>query len=599
MCQKDGTTLCKSMFYSEEIIEEVRERNPIADVIGSYIHLTKKGGNYFGVCPFHNEKTPSFSVSPSRQMYHCFGCSAGGNVISFVMQYENLTFPEALKVLADRAGMTLPEVHVTKEQRAESDLRTRLLAIHKDAAIYYVHMLQSDKGKIGKDYFLKRGLSEETIRSFGLGYTGQYSGMLYKYLKGKGYTDNELKESGLVTINENGGHDKFWNRVMFPILDTNNRVIAFGGRVMGDGEPKYLNSPETKLFDKSRNLYGLHVAKKTREKFFLICEGYMDVISMHQAGFTNSIASLGTAFTEQHGHIIKRYLNEVILCYDSDGAGKKAALRAIPILRKVGLKVSVLNLSPYKDPDEFMKKAGKEEFINRIQRAMNGFLFEVSALRENYDFEDPQDKANFFNETARMLSHFTDEIERNSYIEAVANTFGYDYGILRKKVAQIGNQIGFSERPDDEWKPKKEARLKTVSKENGFESEKLVFADLLETPSHFAAISAALSPEEFGSEVTREIAKRLFDQLAMGKTEPAKIPDAFTKEEDLKKAAEALSGAYPEELSKSEKESALIEAISRVKSLALEKAIDSCEDPTELKQLMDAKTALRSLTIKF
>ena len=295
------------MFYSEEIIEEVRQRNPIVDVIGSYVHLTKKGGNYFGLCPFHNEKSPSFSVSASKQMYHCFGCGKGGNVLTFIMEYENYSFPEAMEMLAKRAGIDLPQQEYTPQMKAEADQRTMLLKMHKDAAIFYVSMLRSPQGKPGLDYLKKRELTDETIRSFGLGYAGPHPEALYRYLKSKGYTDSQMKDSGLISIRERGEGDRFWNRVMYPIMDVNNRVIAFGGRVMGDGQPKYLNSPETKIFDKSRNLYGLNVARRTKEKYFLVCEGYMDVISMHQAGFTNAVASLGTAFTSQHGMITVSY----------------------------------------------------------------------------------------------------------------------------------------------------------------------------------------------------------------------------------------------------------------------------------------------------
>ncbi len=265
------------------------------DIVSGYVKLQKKGSNYFGLCPFHNEKSPSFSVSPAKQMYYCFGCGAGGNVITFVMEYENYSFSEAFKVLADRAGVKLPVEEYSKEAREQEDLRAALLEMNKLAASYFYYQLKKPQGEAGYRYLKDRQLSDETIVRFGLGYSNKTSDDLYRYLRGKGYDDAVLKQSGLVTIEEKGSHDKFWNRVMFPIMDVNNRVIGFGGRVMGAGEPKYLNSPETKLFDKSRNLYGLNYARLSREKYILICEGYMDVIAMHQAGFTNAVASLGTA----------------------------------------------------------------------------------------------------------------------------------------------------------------------------------------------------------------------------------------------------------------------------------------------------------------
>ena len=296
--------------YSDELIEEVRSRNDIVDVISQYVRLSKKGSTYFGLCPFHNEKTGSFSVSPNKQMYYCFGCHAGGNVFTFLMQYENYTFGEAMEALAERAGVDLPKQEYTAAQRQEADRRARLLEINKEAAKYFFVLLRGERGKRALDYFKKRALSDETIHKFGLGYSDQYSDDLYRYLRSKGYDDEILKDSGLVTIDEvRGGHDKFWNRAMFPIMDVHNKVIGFGGRVMGDGEPKYLNSPETKIFDKSRNLYGLNFARATKKPQLLLCEGYMDVIALHQAGFDNAVASLGTALTSGHANLLKRYTN--------------------------------------------------------------------------------------------------------------------------------------------------------------------------------------------------------------------------------------------------------------------------------------------------
>ena len=379
--------------YSDELIEEVRSRNDIVDVISQYVRLSKKGSTYFGLCPFHNEKTGSFSVSPNKQMYYCFGCHAGGNVFTFLMQYENYTFGEAMEALAERAGVDLPKQEYTAAQRQEADRRARLLEINKEAAKYFFVLLRGERGKRALDYFKKRALSDETIHKFGLGYSDQYSDDLYRYLRSKGYDDEILKDSGLVTIDEvRGGHDKFWNRAMFPIMDVHNKVIGFGGRVMGDGEPKYLNSPETKIFDKSRNLYGLNFARATKKPQLLLCEGYMDVIALHQAGFDNAVASLGTALTSGHANLLKRYTKEVYLTYDSDGAGIKAALRAIPILKEVGITTKIINMKPYKDPDEFIKALGAEAYQERIDQAENSFLFEVRMEEQQHDMHDPEGK---------------------------------------------------------------------------------------------------------------------------------------------------------------------------------------------------------------
>ena len=337
------------MFYPEEIIEEVRQRNDIVDVISSYVKLKKTGSNYMGLCPFHSEKSPSFSVSGNKQMYHCFGCGVGGNVFTFVMEYENFTFVEALKFLADRCGVQLPQTEASPEARRQADIRNRLLEINKEAAKYFVYQLRSAQGQHAMEYLKGRELSDETIKKFGLGYSNKYSDDLYQYLKEKGYEDSVLKESGLISMDEKkGAYDKFWNRVMYPIMDANSKVIGFGGRVLGEGTPKYLNSPETKVFDKSRNLYGLHLARTARTRSIILCEGYMDVIAMHQAGFSNAVASLGTAFTGLQANLLKRYADEILLLYDSDGAGVKAALRAIPILKEAGLPAKVVKLADRK-----------------------------------------------------------------------------------------------------------------------------------------------------------------------------------------------------------------------------------------------------------
>lgn len=426
------------MRYSDDVIEEVRTKNDIVDVVSQYVKLTRKGSSYFGLCPFHNEKTPSFSVTPAKQMYYCFGCGAGGNVFNFVMEYENYTFGEALSYLAQRAGVELPKIEYSREAKEKAERKALLLEINKKAAQYFYYQLRREGGKSAYQYLTGRGLSEETIKKFGLGYSDKYSDDLYKYMKAKGYSDELLRESGLFNADERRGmYDKFWNRVIFPIMDVNNRVIGFGGRVMGDGKPKYLNSPETKIFDKSRNLYGLNVARTTRKNHLILCEGYMDVISMHQAGFTNAVASLGTALTSGHASLLKRYTQEVFLLYDSDEAGIRASLRAIPILREAGVNAKVVSLKPYKDPDEFIKNMGPEALEERLLNASDSFLFRVHTGEAEADMETPQGQNRFFEECARMLLELSDELERNLYIEAIVKEYRR-YGIssedLRKRV---------------------------------------------------------------------------------------------------------------------------------------------------------------------
>ena len=505
------------MYYPEEVIEEVRTRSDIVDIISGYVKLQKKGSNLFGLCPFHHEKSPSFSVSPSKQMYHCFGCGVSGNVFTFVMEYENYSFREAVELLADRSGVKLPKMEYSKEAKAQADLKAALLEINKQAANYFYYQLKQPQGRIGYDYLLRRQLTDGTIRHFGLGYSNKTSDDLYRYLKSKGYDDALLKQTGLVTIEERGARDKFWNRVMFPIMDVNSRVIGFGGRVMGDGEPKYLNSPETKLFDKSRNLYGLNYARTSRQKYMLLCEGYMDVISMHQAGFTNAVASLGTAFTEQHAALLKRYTETVILTYDSDGAGVKAALRAIPILKRAGISTKVLNMKPYKDPDEFMKNLGPEEFQKRIEDARNSFLFEIDVLKQGFDMEDPEQKTAFYNQTARKLLEFPEALERDNYIQAVSREFFIKYEDLRNLVNRLGNRYGTGPREpersygSDGERPRPQQPGKKKEKEEGIRrSERLLLTWLIEEPSLFEKIKGVIGPEDFVKPLYREAAQAVF-----------------------------------------------------------------------------------------
>ena len=467
------------MRYSDDLVEEIRMKNDIVDVISGYVKLTRRGSSYFGLCPFHNEKSPSFSVSPGKQMYYCFGCGAGGNVFTFLMEYENFTFVEALKFLADRAGVELPQMEYSKEAKEQADLKNTLLEINKQAAKFYYYQLHTERGKQGYDYLKGRGLSDDTIRKFGLGYSDKYGSLLYRFLKEKGYDDEILRQSGLFLADEvHGMQDKFWNRVMFPIMDVNNRVIGFGGRVMGDGKPKYLNSPETKIFDKSRNLYALNFARQTKKPQMLLCEGYMDVIALHQAGFDNAVASLGTAFTSGHASLLKRYTKEVYLTFDSDGAGIKAALRAIPILKEVGLTAKVINMKPYKDPDEFIKALGAEEYQKRIDAAENSFMFEIRILEQKYDMKDPEGKTAFQTEVAKKLLDFTTELERNNYMEAVADKYHMSFEALRNLVNQLGTQGGLVK----ERTPLKSGlNEKKHKKEDGMkQSQKLLLTWLIE-----------------------------------------------------------------------------------------------------------------------
>lgn len=582
-------------YYSDELIEEVRSRNDIVDVISGYVRLQKKGSTYFGLCPFHNEKTGSFSVSPAKQMYYCFGCGAGGNVFTFLMEYENFTFPEAMQALADRAGVDLPKQELSGEAKRESDKRSRLLEINKEAGKYYYTLLRSERGAQALSYFRKRELSDATMQKFGLGYSDKYSDDLYRYLKSKGYEDEILKDSGLVGFDEKrGGHDKFWNRAMFPIMDIHNKVIGFGGRVMGDGEPKYLNSPETKIFDKSRNLYALNFARQSKRPYMLLCEGYMDVIALHQAGFDNAVASLGTSFTSGHASLLKRYTKEVYLTFDSVGAGIKAALRAIPILKEVGLSAKVINMKPYKDPDEFIKALGAETYQERIDQAENSFMFEIRILQQDYDMKDPEGKTAFQHETAKKLAQFPEEMERNNYIEAVAEHYQMGYENLRKLVNQYGAQGGLAREPVK----LKSATREVKKKEDGMkQSQKLLLTWLIEDTGLFDIVKQYITPEDFTEEIYKKAAEILYAQFAEGALNPGKIVSMFQNEEEQREIAALFNARIHEIDGKQEREKALKETILRVKenSYNYRAAHIAVTDIAGTQKLIDDKRQLEAL----
>lgn len=569
-------------YYSDELIEEVRSANDIVDVISDYVRLQKKGSTHFGLCPFHNEKTPSFSVSQNKQIYHCFGCGAGGNVITFLMQYENYTFPEALQALAQRAGITLPKQEMSGRAKQEADKRARILEVNKTAAKYFYAQLRMEQGQNGMQYFERRGLDAGTLKKFGLGYSNKFSDDLYKYLHQQGYEDELLKDSGLVTIDEKrGGRDKFWNRVMFPIMDVNNRVIGFGGRVMGEGEPKYLNSPETMIFDKSRNLYGLNIARKSRKQFILLCEGYMDVIALHQAGFDNAVASLGTAFTQGHANLLKRYTKEVYCTFDSDGAGIKAALRAIPILNEAGLTARIVRMKPYKDPDEFIKAEGADAYQRRIDEAQNSFLFEVEVLEQEHDLRDPESKTAFFNAVARKILAFEEELERNNYIEAVAAKYQIGFENLRKLVLHQGTRAGLTR----ESRPLKSGINEKKKKEDGMkQSQKLMLTWLIEEPELFEQVSPYLGPEDFTEELYQTAAKLVFSQYREGKISPAGIISMFAEEEQQREIAGLFHARLKEVTTPAEKEKALWETVVRLKENSINARSKQLE-PTDMEGL--------------
>lgn len=591
------------MYYPDEVVEEVRTRNDIIDVVGSYISLKGSGASHKGLCPFHNERTPSFSVSQNKQLYHCFGCGASGNVFTFIMEYENYTFVEALKHLADRVGMALPEEEQTPEQKKTRSLRTRILDINKEAATYYYYLLRTDQGAHGLGYLTDRGLSEETIKKFGLGYSDRGGKGLYKYLKKKGYEDAILKESGLFSFKDTDVYDRFWNRAMFPIMDVNNRVIGFGGRVMGEGEPKYLNSPETKVFDKSRNLYGLNLARTSRQSSIIICEGYMDVIALHQAGIGNTVASLGTAFTSQQANLLKRYTSKVLLCYDSDPAGVKAALKAIEILREIGINTKVIDLTPYNDPDDAIKGEGVEGFEKRIENAQNAFLFEIEKLEKNFDLTDPASKTEFLKVAARKLLIFTESIERNNYIETIARKYQIDFDDLRKLVNDYGNKLGGVSDRTSKVRTDQQRNNKKNADDGLVKSQKVLITWLIDNPMLFASIGEILGSEDFSTDLYVKVTELLFEQYKYEKKlTPAKIINQFETKEEQNEVASLFTSEIKGDMNKQEMQKAFRDMVIKIKSNSLEKQMNKAtleNDAGKLQELIVKMSGLQNLHISF
>lgn len=580
--------------YSRQIIDEVISRNDIVDVISGYIKLKKNGSSYVGLCPFHNEKSPSFSVSGSRQLYHCFGCGAGGNVVTFVMEYEKFTFPEAVKALADRVNMELPEVEYNEQERRDRGIRDKLLEINKLAATYYYKQLRTEHGQLGLDYLKKRGLSDETIQRFGLGYSAQGSSV-YRYLKEKGYDDDILKESGLFSY-ERGISDKFFNRVMFPIMDINNKVIGFGGRVMGDAKPKYLNSPETKLFDKSRNLYGLNIARASRKDNLIICEGYMDVISLHQAGFNQAVASLGTALTPGQARLMKRYTDNVLITYDSDEAGVKAAMRAIPILKEAGLSTKVINMRPYKDPDEFIKALGAEAFQERIDKASNSFMYEISVLERNYDRSDPEGETNFERSVAGRLITFSERLERENYMKAVCREFNINYDGMREMAAHYGSREGLiSSKP--ETAPRQAAPVKKKRESGVRQAEKILLTWMIDDKNVFAKVREYIQPEDFIDPLLNDVASKLYEQFDAGNVNPASIINTYDTEEEHNEVAALFSADLSDNLNAAERQRALNDTVIKVKGNSLEYALKNTNDARQLQDIMTQQVKLKNIHI--
>ena len=597
------------MYYSEDIIEEVRSRNDIVDVIGGYVTLKRRGNSYMACCPFHHEKTPSFHVNRDKQMYHCFGCGVGGNVITFVMEYENFSFPEALKMLAERAGVALPEQNYSREQRQRENYKMVLKEMNRTAAIYFNYLLTATPaGKHALEYYHDRGFSDETIQRFGLGYANIYENDLYQYLKKQGYTDAQMKDSGLVRIDERrGGQDMFWNRAMVPIMDINGKVVGFGGRV-GDGTPKYINTKETAVFDKSHTLFAMNIARRSKRRGIILCEGYMDVIAMHQAGFDNAAASLGTALTMGHATIVKRYTDEVYLAYDSDGAGRKATMKAIGIMREVGISTRIIDLKPYKDPDEFIHNLGKEAFEERIADAVTGIVFEIDGIAQGYNLRDPEEKIRFTKEAAKRLSALDEPVVRHSYIEAVAEKYKIDAADLKAMVTRYGT-IGLQAQTtnvDDTARPviatpppegNRNPRDEAADRET--QPQRLLLTWMVGKPELFGQLEGILTEEDFIDEDYHTVAKRLFDQYRdSGTVNPAAIVNLFEDIEKQRLVAKILQTELDVEITEDEKERVINDLVRKVKMTRIDYELAHIADnPEKLPEVIAEKARLTKLHI--
>lgn len=594
------------MYYSEQVIEEVRSRNDIVDVIGSYVTLKRRGNSYLACCPFHHEKTPSFHVNREKQMYHCFGCHAGGNVFTFMMEYENFSFPEAVKSLAQRGGVSLPEENMSKEERGKENYKILLKEMNNTAAKYFFTQLtQTANGRRALEYYYNRGLTNETIRRFGLGYSNVSPDDLYLHLKENGYTDEQMKNSGLVRFDERkGGQDMFWNRAMVPIFDINGKVIGFGGRVLGDGTPKYINTRETPVFDKSRTLFAMQIARRSKRRGIILCEGYMDVIAMHQAGFDNAVASLGTALTMGHATIIKRYTDEVYLAYDSDGAGRAATMKAIGILREVGLATRVIDLTPHKDPDEFIKNLGKEAFEERLNAAVTGIVFEVDAIASKYNLRDPEEKINFTRDAAKRLAAIDEPLVRHSYMEAVAEKYHLDSDSFKALISQYGTVVSPRRETNDSNDVTAQVSADDSRRRDDADAQtqpqRLLLTWMVGDLSLFSKLEGIVSEDDFLDEVYHLVAKNLFEQFrTTGEVKPASIVNLFDDVEKQRLVARILQTEMDFEIGTDEKERAVNELVRKVKIARIDYELANiAENPQKLPELIMQKGKLSKLHIK-
>ena len=519
--------------YSDEIIDEIRQNNDIVDVISQYVHLKRSGRNFFGLCPFHNEKSPSFSVSPDKQIFHCFGCGVGGNVYTFLMKIEGINFIEAVQMLAERANINLPALENNADS-AREELKAKVYKVNAFTADFYHKNLYLPTAKIAQEYVKKRKLSNETLKSFQIGFSGKFD-ELYQELKKQGFQEREILESGLVNKNEKGQYiDRYRNRLMFPICDVRGKVIAFGGRVLDDSKPKYINSPENVVYSKGRNLFGLNVAKKGDLSKILIVEGYMDVISLHQRGITNVVAPLGTALTQQQGWLLRKNAQQIILSFDSDEAGLTAKMRALEILQNMGCDIRILQMEGAKDPDEYIIKYGNARFLSLVDKALSVIEFKVKLLKRNLNLENVNDKIKFLNEISKLISKIDNTIEREVYIEKIAK----EYDISKEAIYAEVNKLTYADKKDEKVLEKTKPVLlhKKTESTNVSEAvkkrENTILSILLTGNENlYQIIKQNISADDFKYELNKQIAKKLYEELEKGNSNINSIIDKMDEEE--------------------------------------------------------------------
>ena len=503
------------MRYSDETIEEVKQANDIVEVISQYVHLKRSGRNYFGLCPFHNEKSPSFSVSPDKQIFHCFGCGVGGNAISFIGKIEGIGFKESIEVLAERANIQLPTLSNNIDNKKE-ELKSKVYKVNAYAAEFYHKNLYQKNAKIAQDYIKKRKINNETLESFKLGFSGNFD-ELYKALKKEGFGDEEILESGLVNKNDKGMYiDRYRNRLMIPILDERNRVIAFGGRVLDDSKPKYINSPENIVYSKGRHLFGLNVAKKGDTKKLLIVEGYMDAISLHQRGITNVVASLGTALTPQQGWLLRKNTEQVILGFDSDGAGQTAVMRAMEVMQNMGCDMRVLQMEGAKDPDEFVVKYGTARFQKLIDEAISLIEFKVRVLKQDLNLDSAGDKIKFLNEIAKLISKIDNTMEQEIYIEKISKGYNISkeaiYGQVNK-LQYANNKSAKVLEKDKKVVVHREKKTSNEVSEEIIKRENTIISILINNPENYSIIKERIDIKDFRDETNKKILQEIFCEL--------------------------------------------------------------------------------------